>query len=142
MSALVLTTINAPQAHAKSDEIYTSWRNNLSAGGYDVVSYHSGAPLEGSADISTSWKGAQWYFVTKVNLETFLSDPEKYAPAYGGYCAWALAENKLAKGDPKHWSLKEGRLYLNYNKKIKARWLSDVDGFIAKSDANWPQVLK
>lgn len=128
-------------AHAKSDEIYTSWRNNLAVGGYDVVSFHQGSPVEGKPKLATSWRGANWLFANQDNLDTFLTEPEKYAPAYGGYCAWAVAENKLAKGKPKHWTIKDGVLYLNFNKKIKDRWLTDIDGFIVKANANWPGVL-
>ena len=143
-AALILcvgTVSTAQTAYAKSDEIYTSWRNNLAVGGYDVVSFHQGNPIEGKVKIMTSWKGANWRFATQENLETFLKNPEKYAPAYGGYCAWALANNKLAKGKPKHWTIKNGVLYLNFNKRIKDRWLDDIDGFIEKADKNWPAVL-
>jgi len=132
----------ASSAHAKSDEVYTSWRNNLAVGGYDVVSFHQGSPVEGKPKLTTSWHGASWLFANQDNLDTFLADPEKYAPAYGGYCAWALAENKLAKGKPKHWTIKDGVLYLNFNKKIKDRWLTDIDGYIVNGDANWPAILQ
>ncbi|HHL43943.1 MAG TPA: twin-arginine translocation pathway signal protein [Hellea balneolensis] len=128
-------------ASAKADEIYTSWRSNMAVGGYDVVSFHQGNPIKGEHKISTMWKGAQWRFANQNNLETFLKDPEKYAPAYGGYCAWAIAQGKLAKGSPKYWSLRDGRLYLNFNKKIKQRWLEDTKGFIEKADKLWPSVL-
>lgn len=129
-------------AHAKSDEVYTSWRNNLAVGGYDVVSFHQGSPVAGKPKLTTSWRGANWMFATQTNLDTFVAEPEKYAPAYGGYCAWAIAKNKLAKGKPKHWTIKDGALYLNFKKKIKDRWLKDMDGFIAKGDANWPAILE
>jgi len=132
----------AQAAHAKSDEIYTSWRNNLAVGGHDVVSFHQGSPIEGKPKIKTMWKGAEWLFASQANLDTFVAEPEKYAPAYGGYCAWALANNKLAKGKPKHWTIKDGVLYLNFNKKIKDRWLTDTDGFIVMGDANWPSSLE
>lgn len=128
-------------AYAKGDQIYTSWRNNQAVGGYDVVSFHTNSPIKGKPEITTVWNGAQWQFSTQANLESFLIAPDKYAPAYGGYCAWALAKNKLAKGSPKYWTVKDGRLYLNFNKKIKDRWLKDVDGFITKGDANWPAIL-
>ena len=128
-------------AHAKSDQIYTSWRNNIAVGGYDVVSFHQGNPVQGNPKLSTNWKGANWMFATQDNLDAFMAAPEKYAPAYGGYCAWAVAKNKLAKGSPKYWTIKDGVLYLNFNKKIKNRWLKDVDGFITKGDKNWPTLL-
>ncbi len=129
-------------AFAKPDEIYTSWRNNLAVGGYDVVSFHGGSPVEGKPRLNSRWRGAEWLFATQNNLDAFLEDPEKYAPAYGGYCAWAMAKGKLAKGKPKHWTLKDGILYLNFNKKIKDRWLKDTDGFIVKADVNWPEILE
>ncbi|MCF6219893.1 MAG: twin-arginine translocation pathway signal protein [Robiginitomaculum sp.] len=138
-----LGTIGLPQtAHAKSDEIYTSWRNNLAVGGYDVVSFHQGNPIEGKPKLAAAWHGANWLFASQDNLDAFIANPEKYAPAYGGYCAWAVAKNKLAKGKPKHWTIKDGVLYLNFNKKIKDRWLKDIDGFIAKGNANWPAILE
>lgn len=129
-------------AHAKDDQIYTSWRNNLAVGGYDTVSYHQGSPLKGSANITTHWNGAVWQFANRTNLETFIEAPETYAPAYGGYCAWAVANEKLAKGSPEQWSLKDGRLYLNYNAKIKKRWSTDQDKFIENGDKFWPSILE
>lgn len=139
---LCISLAAIPQtAHAKSDEIYTSWRNNLAVGGYDVVSFHLGNPVKGKPKLTTAWHGANWLFVTQYNLDLFVAEPEKYAPAYGGYCAWAIAKNKLAKGKPKHWTIKDNTLYLNFNKKIKDRWLTDTDGFIVKGDKNWPEIL-
>ena len=128
-------------AHAAKDPIYTSWRDNLGAGGYDVVSFHQGNPIKGNADYVTDWNGARWRFGNQINLDTFLKDPEKYTPAYGGYCAWAVANDKLAKGSPKHWSLVDGRLFLNFNAKIQSQWQADTAGFIMKADKNWPEIL-
>jgi len=129
-------------AHAKSDEIYTSWRNNMAISGYDAVSFHRGNPVEGRPKLSTLWRGAQWQFINQRNLDAFLENPEQYAPAYGGYCAWAVAKGKLAKGKTKHWEIKDGVLYLNFNKKIKDRWLKDTDGFIIEANKNWPGILE
>jgi hypothetical protein len=139
---VAITAISAAPAHAKSDEVYTSVRNNFGAGSFDVVSFHLGTPLKGDMKITADWNGAQWRFVSEANRDLFLSDPEKYAPAYGGYCAWAMAMNKLAKGSPKHWSVVDGVLYLNFNKKIKKKWLVDTQGFIEKANANWPEILE
>lgn len=140
--ASILAVSFAAPAVAKSDEIYTSVRNNLAMSGYDTVSFHQGAPLKGDDQFSTRWQGAKWQFSTRANLDTFMQGPQKYAPAYGGYCAWALAMDKLAKGSPQQWTIKDGVLYLNYNAKIKQRWLNDVDGFIVKANKIWPDILK
>jgi len=141
--AFIFAALSTTQhAFAKPDEIYTSWRNNLAVGGYDVVSFHRGNPVEGRPKLTTRWKGAQWQFINQRNLDAFLENPEKYAPAYGGYCAWAVAKGKLAKGKPKHWTIKDGVLYLNFNKKIKDRWLKDTDNFIEQANKKWPGILE
>jgi YHS domain-containing protein len=137
-----IAVLPAQTALANSDEIYTSWRNNLGAGGWDVVSYYQGSPVKGDQDNAAKWKGANWVFASQSNLNLFLAEPEKYAPAYGGYCAWAVANDKLAKGNPEYWHIEDGRLYFNYNKKIAERWLNDVEGFISRANANWPDVLE
>ncbi len=140
--SILLCAVPASSAFAGDAKIYTSWRNNKAVGGYDVVSFYGGNPVKGSDKYMTIWNGAQWQFYSKANLDLFLATPEQYAPAYGGYCAWALVKNKLAKGSPQHWTLKDGRLYLNFNKKIKDRWLKDIDNFVRKGDENWPKVLE
>lgn len=136
-----LSAFMGVSALAKDDAIYTSWRNNLAVGGYDTTSFYQGSPVKGSPEITTHWNGAVWQFTSRANLENFVEAPEKYAPAYGGYCAWAVANEKLAKGSPEHWSVKDGRLFLNYNAKIKNRWIADQDKFITDGDKNWPFLL-
>ena len=124
---------------ALAQPIYTGTFSNTAVSGYDTVSYHDGTPVEGSKDFSTEWRGANWQFSSAENLARFKQDPTRYAPAYGGYCAWAVgAKNDLVKGDPKHWSVVDGRLYLNFNKSVHDRWKTDIAGFIAKADDNWP----
>lgn len=141
ISLALIFIVSGQQAYAKPDQIYTSWRNNLAVDGYDVVSFHQGAPLEGKPKLVTRWQGADWLFATQNNLDTFRAAPEKYTPAYGGYCAWAVAKGKLAKGKPKHWTIKDGVLYLNFNKKIKTRWLRNTDIFVEQANKNWPDIL-
>ena len=129
-------------AHAEKAPVYTSWQNNIAVGGYDAVSFFSGVPLEGDKANSYDYKGATWRFSTRGNLELFKTNPEAFAPQYGGYCAWALAEGKLAKGSPKYWRVEDGKLYLNFNGRIQRRWERDIPGFITAGDANWPKVLE
>ncbi|MEM6666964.1 MAG: YHS domain-containing (seleno)protein, partial [Pseudomonadota bacterium] len=71
----------------------------------------------------------------------FAANPARYAPQFGGYCAWAVSEGYTAKGDPKHWKVVNGKLYLNYNGRIQRRWEKDIPGHISKGNANWPNVL-
>jgi len=125
------------------DQIHTGWLNNLAVGGYDTVAYFkSGGPVKGRKELTTEWKGAEWRFSSQENLDVFIADPERYAPQYGGYCAYAVAKNKLAGIDPTQFTVLDDKLYLNYNAKIQKKWVADKRAFIKKADNNWPSVLK
>jgi len=139
---LCLGTVSiAAPSFAAEPAVYTSWKNNIGAGGYDVVSFYSGVPAEGNSEFTAEYMDAEWQFSTQANLDLFKTNPEAFAPQYGGYCAWALAKGKLAKGKPEHWTVEDGKLYLNYNKRIQKRWEKDKLNFIAQGDENWPSVL-
>lgn len=129
-------------AAAEKAPVYTSWRDNIALSGYDAVSFFSGKPQEGQSKYSTDYKGAKWYFQTQANRDLFRANPTAFEPQYGGYCAWAVAKGKLAKGSPKHWFVEDGKLYLNFNKRIKARWLADKDDFISSAKKHWPKILE
>lgn len=129
------------QVRAES-AIYTSFFSDLAISGYDTVAYfREGKPVEGSDNFTTKYKGAVWQFKNQSNLDAFLLAPESYAPQYGGYCAWAVAQGNTAKGDPLQWNITDGKLYLNYNEEIRIKWLKDKDALIDTADQNWPTVL-
>lgn len=137
-----LAIIILPSSAYAENVIYTSAFNNNAAGGYDVVAYFtSSAPVKGSKDFETDYQGATWRFSSATNLATFQANPGAYAPQFGGYCAWAVSQNYTARGNPKNWTIVDGRLYLNYSDKIQARWEKDIPGFIALANQNWPGVL-
>jgi YHS domain-containing protein len=106
-----------------------------------VAYFKQGRAVEGSSTYSTKYKGATWQFASKENLDAFVANPTAFAPQFGGYCAWTIAQNYTASGDPQVWSLVQGKLYLNYNKSVQKGWEQDIPGNIRKGDANWPKVL-
>ena len=135
--------IVTPAAFADKDPIYTAKRSNIALQGYDTVAYFTvQEPTKGTAEFSTTYQGADFHFVSEENLNLFLADPAKYAPQYGGYCAWAVAKGKIAKGDARRWAVVDGKLYLNYNKGIQKKWNKDRAGFISSGNENWPTVLQ
>jgi YHS domain-containing protein len=135
-------SVAAPAAVLAADPVYTSTWNNRAVSGYDPVAYFTqGKPVKGDSTHSFKYKGATWYFASKENLEKFKADPVKYAPQYGGYCAWAIAMGKTASADPKYWKIVDGKLYLNYDQDIQKKWEKDVPGFIQKANSAWPQVV-
>jgi YHS domain-containing protein len=142
LAASGAAALPASPAHAADDLIYTGLFSNTAVGGYDTVAYHTaGAAVRGSRDLSTQWNGATWRFSSQDNLDLFLADPGAYAPRYGGYCAWAMAQGYTAKGDPEVWSIVDGALYLNFDQTIQTRWEADIPGFIERADANYPAIL-
>ena len=109
--------------------------------GYDPVAYHTdGRPVRGRAEFAHAWNGATWHFASAANRDRFAADPARYAPAYGGFCAWAVAEGYTAPIDPEAWRIVDGRLHLNYDRSIQRRWERDVPGNIARADRNWPRL--
>ena len=111
--------------------------------GYDTVAYFtSGKPIKGNSDFRHEWNGAEWRFETAANRDLFKADPVKYAPQYGGYCAWAVSRGYTAGIDPDAWKIVNNRLYLNYSIKVQAQWSEDISGNIAKAEENWPKLLK
>jgi len=139
---LMLSPISATSAFAESDAIYTTWRNNTAVDGFDVVTFFSGKPQEGKSEFSTHYMGADWYFSNQANKDLFLTNPQQFAPQYGGYCAWAVAQGKLAAGRAEHWYVEDGKLYLNYNGRIKRRWLKEKAVFIVNADNRWLTILE
>jgi YHS domain-containing protein len=126
---------------AALDPVWSNWRG-LAVAGYDPVAYFTdGKPVEGSSDFTTEWKGTTWRFASAAHRDAFKADPDKYAPQYGGYCAWAVSQDKTAGIDPQAWKIVDGKLYLNYDQDVRAKWEKDVPGNIRKADANWPGLL-
>ena len=114
----------------------------LAAQGYDVVAYFvDGRAVEGSDEFETSWHGATWRFASAAHRDLFTADPARYAPQYGGYCAWAVSQGYVADGDPEQWKIVDGRLFLNYNREVQQRWEADIAALVAKADGNWPRLL-
>jgi YHS domain-containing protein len=130
-------------AFADKPPIYTPALSNLAVGGYDSVAYfNQGKAVKGEKVFSTTWNGAQFQFATQANRDAFVKDPTRYAPQYGGYCAWAAAQGRTASGDPTIWKIVNDKLYLNYNAEVQKKWEADIPGLILKADKNWPQLLK
>jgi len=128
-------------ATAGTAKIYTE--DGIAVDGTDVVAYFTeGKPVAGAKDITHDWMGATWRFASEQNRTVFAADPLAYAPQYGGYCAYAVSEGYTASTVPEAWRIVDGKLYLNYSRRIQKRWAKDIPGRIKAADANWPKVLE
>lgn len=126
-------------ASAQKPEIFSTDEGAIR--GYDPVAYFTdNKPVKGLNNFKLNWKGADWFFASKKNLDLFKANPEKYAPQYGGWCAYGLAGGYKAKTDEEAWSIVNGKLYLNYSLNVRKSWDKDRAGYILKADRNWPTV--
>ena len=134
--------ITGSQAQAASSAIFTP-SSGLALDGYDTVAFFTQArPVRGDARFEGIWQGARWRFSTQDHLNRFLAEPARFAPQYGGYCAWAVgARNALAPGDARYWRIVDGKLYVNFDAGVQAQWVRDIPGFILAADRNWPAIL-
>ena len=133
--------LNAAAWTAGKPAINTS-RSDLALRGYDAVAYWSeGKPVQGLTTFEYRWMNAVWRFASAEHRDQFSKEPERYAPQFGGYCAYAVSQGHTADGDPNVWRIVDGRLYLNYSSQVKKLWEQDVPGYIAKGRQNWPAVL-
>lgn len=122
--------------------VYIESSSDLAIRGTDPVAYFTeGKVVEGNSEYESEWQGAIWRFSSAENQELFDSDPEAYAPQYGGYCAKALSEGNVVSSDPEAWKIVDGKLYLNYSPQVQQQWIQDIEGNIALADEMYPDVL-
>jgi YHS domain-containing protein len=111
--------------------------------GYDPVAYFGESkPVKGSDSLTYQWKDAAWHFSSQKNLQAFKSNPDKYAPQFGGYCAFGMSRGYKAKTLPETWTVIDGKLYLNYNMDVKKEWSKTPEVYIEKANKNWIDVKK
>lgn len=136
--ALAAATVALAPVSARAD-VFTE--DGVAVKGYDPVAYFTDArPTRGDASISATHGGATYHFANAANRDAFVADPARYAPQYGGYCAWAVAQGYKAPITPEAWAVVDGKLYLNATKGVQRRWQRDVPGFIATANRVWPTL--
>jgi hypothetical protein len=140
LSVVVFILFTLP-AWALDSAVSTGFFSDTAIGGYDTVAYFTqGKPVEGDKEFEFLWHDANWRFANQENLDLFKQHPEMYAAQYGGYCAWAMADGKTAGIDPDAWHIEDGKLYLNYNKKVQDDWLSTMQVDIISADKSYPKI--
>ncbi|WP_082892937.1 MULTISPECIES: YHS domain-containing (seleno)protein [Emticicia] len=118
-------------------------KNGIAINGYDAVAYFTESKaVEGKNDFSFEWNEAKWLFSSQANLDVFKTNPTKYAPQYGGFCAYGVSENHKSPTDPNAWTIVDDKLYLNYSKKVKELWSKDIPSRIQKANELWPSLNK
>jgi len=143
LTACLLSLLLTGVAVADSPTPPVNTENGWAIKGYDPVAYFTtGKPTPGVTPFTAAYKGATYRFASAENRARFIATPEKFVPQYGGYCAYAIALNKIADIDPDEWAIVNDKLYLNNGFLAQTLWSLDKSGNIAKGDQNWPLVPK
>lgn len=114
--------------------------NHVAINGYDTVAYFTdGKATKGSVEHEAVWQDARWQFVSAEHRRLFEADPAGYAPQFGGWCAAGVAAGEYYEVDPEAWTIVDGKLYLNYSREIRDKWLEDSSEEIAKAERVWAE---
>jgi len=117
-------------------------KDGVALRGHDPVAYfRDNRPVKGEPEHKAEYKGSVFHFASRANRDAFAAEPAKFAPQYGGYCAFGVAGGYKAAIDPAAFRVVDGKLYLNYNAAVQKQWIADAAGFVAKADKNWPSVM-
>lgn len=117
--------------------------DRVAIGGYDPVVYaETGRAEKGAPIFFHEWEGVIWRFINKANQRKFAGEPEKFAPALGGYCATGLALGKAAECDPRFYAIHKGKLYLFGNAEARDLWLQDPEKYIALGEKAYAQLMQ
>lgn len=142
ISAFILIFISS-SAFAADPDIFATKKGAIR--GVDVVAYFSLEPgdkaIKGTDEFTYEYMGATWKFASAANRDAFIAKPEKYAPQYGGYCAFAVSHGFTKPVNVQAWRIVDDKLYLNLSKGVKRKWEKDIAGNIERADNNWPTVL-
>lgn len=137
---LFATTISCLQAQQNVTKA------NIAMSGYDVVSYYLSEPILGDAKHQVIYNDAVFLFENAHTKDTFESNPSKYAPAYGGWCAYAMGLNgDMVTIDPKSYTIEDGKLYLFYKSTFndtRKKWLKNTPKLKAKAAINWKKIIE
>ncbi|NJO42373.1 MAG: YHS domain-containing protein [Cyanobacteria bacterium CRU_2_1] len=132
---------NSSSETSDADNLVFFTEDGIAIRGVDPVAYfQQGQPVQGNEQFSYQWANTTWLFSSAENRDLFASDPEQYAPEYGGFCAWAVSQGYTAPIDPEAWKIVDGKLYLNASRGVQRRWERDIPGNIVKGDQNWPGI--
>ena len=122
--------------------VNVSGASGAAVSGFDPVAFFTeGRPVNGSPFIGATYQGATYFFATEEHKKMFEANPSKYAPQYGGFCAYGVGLGKLFPVDISTWQVRQGKLYLNLNPEILKKFNADIEGNIMKADKTWPGLV-
>ena len=135
----ILLLMCSIHAISQTGEVFT--KDGKAIEGYDPVAFFTESkPVMGADSLSYKWNDTKWLFSSAKNREAFKENPKKYAPQYGGYCAYGIAQGHKAPTKIDTWTIVDNKLYLNYNASVNQAWVKDQKKLIDKADKEWPEI--
>lgn len=136
---LLILLLSGSYTYAQKSEIFAP--EGIAIKGFDPVAFFKESKAVPGADsLSYRYKDADWHFASQSNLDTFKMSPEKYAPQYGGYCAFGASKGYKAPTETETWTIAGDKLYFNYNMKVKKTWSNNQEELIEKADNHWQNI--
>ena len=124
---------------AESGQFYE--RNGVAIDGFDPVAYFEDhTAVKGLPSLPHVYKGSTFLFASPAHLAVFVQAPERFTPQSGGFCAYGIAEGVKAKSEGDVWEIVEGKLYLNHDPHVQAKWKAERAALLRAAQARWPQV--
>ncbi|WP_417684787.1 YHS domain-containing (seleno)protein [Roseibium sp.] len=140
LAAIALIAASITSAFAVGPDVNAT-TTGLAIRGVDPVSYFTaGEPQEGKVNITAIHNGATYRFTSEANRDAFKANPAKYAPQFGGFCAYGTAKGVKVDGNPELWKIVDDKLYLNLSKEVVKLWNEDVNGYIHEANDNWTKI--
>lgn len=128
---------------ARGELVNVSGASKVALSGFDPVGFfESSTPVNGLPQIRAEHRGATYLFASEANQDAFLAEPDRYAPQYGGFCAYGVSINVLLPVDISTAQVRDGKLYLNVNPDIRARFDADYEGSVSRANANWAGLFE
>lgn len=129
-------------AAARGNLVNVSGASGVGLAGFDPVSFFQReSPLNGSPMIRAEHAGATYLFATEESKATFLANPDRYAPQYGGFCAYGVSIDILLPVDITTAHVRNDKLYLNVNSDILEKFNADFEGSVSRANTNWPGLF-
>src|SRR5712671_103581 len=143
LSLLLLSVGLAMTSFAQTKTLLNLDKTGVAIQGYDPVAFFTDhKPVMGKPEFPTRHNGALYYFASKEHRDLFKTEPAKYEPAFGGYCAYGVSRNKLVEIDVEAFQIVDGRLLLQYSKGVRNDFNKDTKGNLNKAEANWSALVE
>lgn len=141
--AILILLLTATYAFAGDKFLNNLNKDGVALDGHDAVAFFTQSkPVKGTPQIQSIYRGARYYFASADNKKQFDSDPAKYEPQFGGYCAYGVSKGGLYPVELDAFQIVNGRLLLQYNREARDEFNKDTQGRLKLADGHWPKLVE